>query len=134
MRFFFPKYISVKFDICSTHKRGVVIKHFRLQIQAVMLTNPLFHTVMCFSGKNTYVFLLLLIFASPLIFLTSFMRHVYGKLCSFMFLFLQAYFLYKRPAWYKTLQDISHHCFTLQTPTLFSTEHLQKMCNIKLKI
>lgn len=42
----------MKFDICSTHKRGVGIKHFRLQIQAVMLTNPLFHTVMLFPGKK----------------------------------------------------------------------------------
>lgn len=42
-------------------------------------------------------------------------------------------FIFKRPACFTTLQDISHHCSPLQIPALFSMEHLQKMPNIKQK-
>lgn len=118
----------MKFDICSTHKKGVVIKHFRLQIQAVVLTNPLFHTVMLFPVEKKYLCVPIathfhISFNIPMV--------NYAPSC---LLFLQAYFLYKRPAWYKTVQDISHCWFMLQTSSLFYIELLLKMSNIKLKI
>lgn len=120
----FTKYISMKFYIFSyiRRERSVVIKQFRLQIQAVMLTNPLFHTVLLLPRKNTYVLLLLLIFASLLILTASFMKYMYGMVnyASSCLLFLQADFLSTRPAWYKTLQHVNRHGFPLQTPTLFS--------------
>lgn len=69
-----------------------------------MLTNPLFHTVLLVPGKNTYVLLLLLIFASPLILTASFVKYVCGvaNYASSCLLFLQTDFLSTRPAWYKT--------------------------------
>lgn len=93
-----------------------------LQIQAVMLTSPLFHTALLVPGKSTYMLLLLLICASPLILIASFMKFVYSMVnyASSRLLFLQADFLSTRPAQYKTLQNVCHHCFPLQTPTLFS--------------
>lgn len=106
--------------LCNTHERSVVIKHFMLQMQAVMLTNPLFHTTLLVPGKNTYVLLLLLIFASPFILIASFiMCMVWWIMLLHASYFLQADFLSTRPTWYKTLQNVSHHCFPLQTPALF---------------
>ena len=60
--------------------------------------------------------------------LWSFMRCMYRKLYSFMPFIL--HFLFKRPACYAALQDISHHCSMSQIPALFAIE----LSNIKLKI
>lgn len=74
-----------------------------LQIQAVMLTSPLFHTALLVPGKSTYMLLLLLIWESALILIASFVKFVYGmaNYASSCLLFLQADVLSTRPAWYK---------------------------------
>lgn len=121
----FTQYISMKsdiFDIFSyvRRERSVVIKHFTMQIQAVMLTNPSFHAVLLVPGKNTHVLLLLLIFASPLILIASFMKYVYGMVnyASSCLLFLQADFLSTRPAWYKTFIRCKSSLFSIANSNL----------------
>lgn len=84
-----------------------------------MLTNPSFHTVLLVPGKNTYVLLLLLIFASPLILIGSLMKYVYGMVNYASSLFLQADFLSTRPSGYRTLQDVKPSLLSIANPNPF---------------
>lgn len=115
---FFLKCISMKFDTCSTHRRVVVIKPCRLQIQAVMLTNSLsLYFILSFFPEKIHVFLLLFVFISPLIIIYE--ACAWQIMLFHAFYFYKLIFLYKRTACYKTLQDRSHHCFTLQCKPCF---------------
>lgn len=130
---FLPKYIAVKFDICSTHK-SCCDKTLQVVNTSSHDDKSFISYCHAFSRKK-YLCVL-----TTTHFLISFnTASIIYEACVWQIVLLHAFYFYRFIFYIKGLlgtkpYKTSHHCFVLQTPTLFSLEYLQKMCNINLKI